>query len=103
MHIKVDDEGKITGISGNSCARGEKYAAAEIINPVRTLTSTVRIEGAEEYLLPVKTAAPISKDRLFDAMAVIHRLSVRAPVRLGDVIADFDGTGIIACKTIPEK
>ncbi len=103
MEVSINDDGAVTEVSGNACARGEKYAVAEITNPVRTLTSTVRLEGAVEAFLPVKTASPISKGRLFDAMAVIHALNVKAPVKLGDVLTTFDGVDIVACKSIMRK
>ena len=100
MEVEVGEDGKITEVRGNVCARGRKYAVTETVNPQRTLTSTVRIEGAAESFLPVRTAAPIAKARLLDAMAVIRAQMVSAPVRMGDTLASFDGVDIIACKTI---
>jgi CxxC motif-containing protein len=32
-------------VKGNSCPRGEAYGKAEVTNPVRTVTSTVKIVG----------------------------------------------------------
>ncbi|MHB1152831.1 MAG: DUF1667 domain-containing protein [Eubacteriales bacterium] len=103
MEVSINDDGAVTEVTNNACARGEKYAVAEITNPVRTLTSTVRLEGAAEAFLPVKTAVPISKNRLFDAMTVIRALSVKAPVKLGDVLTTFDGINIVACKSVMQK
>jgi CxxC motif-containing protein len=103
LDVETDDSGGVLSVSGNTCARGEKYAVSETTNPVRTLTSTIHISGAEESLLPVKTAEPIPKDRLRAAMEVIRSLAVTAPVNTGDVVATFDGVGIVACKTIPGK
>jgi CxxC motif-containing protein len=99
MEVEVDDDDRVTGVKNNACARGKKYADTEITNPQRTLTSTVRIDGAAESFLPVRTAEPISKGRLSDAMAVIRALRVSAPVSMGDALANFDGVDIIACKT----
>lgn len=103
MEVCINNDGIVTEVSGNTCVRGEKYAVAEITNPVRTLTTTVRLEGAAELFLPVKTAFPISKGRLFDAMAVIRALTAKAPVKLGDVLTTFDCVDIVACKSVMQK
>ena len=79
--------GKVLSVTGNTCPRGEQYT--------RVLTTTVRVEGGERPVVPVKTAAPIPKERLFDAMEEARSLSVRAPVRIGEIIKeDLCGTGI---------
>ena len=87
--------GKVLSVTGNTCPRGEQYAREEYTHPTRVLTTTVRVEGGERPVVPVKTAAPIPKERLFDAMAEARSLSVRAPVRIGEIIKeDLCGTGI---------
>ena len=40
-------------------------------------------EGA---YLPVKTSKPISKSKLFEAMALVNATKAQAPVKIGDVI-----------------
>jgi CxxC motif-containing protein len=100
LEVDLGDNGCVAAVSGNTCVRGERYAVSEITNPVRTLTSTVHLSGASEPFLPVRTAAPISKGRLFAAMERIRSLSVSAPVKTGDIVATFDGVDIVACKTI---
>ena len=78
----------------------EKYGVAEVKNPVRTLTSTVRIEGVSALhpalaLLPVKTDKPIPKAKLRDGMKLIKTLSVRAPLASGSVVyEDFIEKGV---------
>ena len=96
-HLKVEAGEKVTG---NACPRGKDYALAEISNPTRMLTSTVCIRNAIHPRLPVKTSKPIPKGKMFEAMDVIDRVRVTAPVSIGDVIvSDILGTGadIIAC------
>ena len=44
INVQTQD-GKIENISGNACKRGEKYATTEVIDPRRTLTTTVRVSG----------------------------------------------------------
>ena len=100
--VTLDDAGNITEITGNTCMRGKDYATSEITRPVRTLTSTVRLETAEGIkLLPVRTDLPIPRESLFEAMKIIRRFTAKAPVHTGDVlIADFiePGTNLVACK-----
>ncbi|MCQ2742795.1 MAG: DUF1667 domain-containing protein [Bacilli bacterium] len=92
-------------VIGNKCPRGATYAKQELTNPTRVLTSTVKIESKELGVLPVKTANPIPKGKLFDAMKVVNSIKVKAPVELGQVIyKDICGTGVdlVACRTIKE-
>lgn len=104
MTVEMSESGEIMSVKGNTCKRGEKYAYAEILNPVRTLTSTVKLNAsAEEKLLPVKTDKPIPKGKLSEAMRRIKKLTVNLPVNVGDIlIKDFmeSGTNLVACKNI---
>lgn len=85
-------------VAGNTCKRGELYGLAEATNPTRTLTTTVRVvdeNGAFVEAAPVRTAGPIPKALLFDAMREVDALRVRKPIRRGDaLIADLLGTGV---------
>lgn len=82
------EDGSITAITGNTCPRGKAYAETELTHPTRTLTSTVAITNRPGRMLPVKTAAPISKEKLFEAMAVIRATRVTAPIASGTVIIE---------------
>ncbi len=82
-------------VIGNTCKRGENYGIAEMTEPTRTVTSTVAVSGGSLTRVPVKTAAPIPKPRIFDALAEIKQKTVAAPVAIGDVIVkNVAGTGI---------
>lgn len=95
--MKVDDE---LNVSGNFCPRGASYAKAELTHPTRVVTSTVRIKGARYPRCPVKTAAPVPKERVGDVMAEIAKVDISAPVRVGDtVIEDVCGTGVAVVAT----
>lgn len=84
-------------ITGNACKRGEKHAVGECTNPVRTVTSTVRIRNREDTMVPVKTAAPIPKGEMLAIMKKIRSMTICAPVKIGDVIIDgVFGTQIVA-------
>ena len=82
-------------VSGEGCLRGRQYAEAEFLNPVRILTSTVRRIDTDRDVLPVRTAGPIPKDLLFEAMKQIKTITVTPPVAIHEVIIpDSMGTGV---------
>lgn len=86
LHATLDDDGKVLSITGNTCPRGKAYAEAELTHPTRTLTTTVRLAGRAGVMLPVKTATPISKEKMQEAMRLLNGLTVQAPVHIGDVV-----------------
>jgi len=94
-HILVKGDGKvIESIEGYGCKRGEVYANSEYTNPVRILTTTVKIKGKDE-LLPVRSNAPISKSKILECMEVIKGVSIKAHVKRYDVsIENILGTGV---------
>lgn len=99
-HLTVDDNMNVTG---NFCPRGKAYAIAELTHPVRTLTSTVKVESKDNPRVPVKSNNPLPKELIFKAMEEIDKVSVKAPIHIGDVIIkDVCGSGvdIIATKNI---
>ena len=81
--LKVDDNMVVTG---NSCPRGEKYAINELTNPTRTITSSIRVNNRPYILVSVKTDKPVPKDKMFDVMKEIDKLSIDAPTRIGQVV-----------------
>jgi len=90
--IEVDGDMNVTG---NLCARGEDYARDEVMNPVRTLTSTVRIAGSMLSRCPVRSKSPIPKGLLINAMRLLDTIELSAPVCEGQVvIEDICGTGV---------
>lgn len=90
--LSVDDNMNVTG---NTCPRGKQYAISELTNPVRTITSSVRVNNREDLLVSVKTSGPIPKGKIFEVMEEINKLSVAAPTRIGDVVkANILGLGV---------
>ena len=94
-NIVVRGEGdKISHMEGNQCKRGEEYAKNEFIHPVRILTTTVRVTGADVPLVPVRTDRAVPKALLMQCMDKIKTVTAAAPVHLYDVIIpDILGTG----------
>lgn len=101
--LKIEvDEGKVT-VYGNRCPRGESYAASELKNPMRVLTTTVALTGAAEKRLPVISNGEMPFKRLRECLDAVHKLRVDAPVHEGEVlIENVCGTGvdIVSAKTI---
>lgn len=100
-HLSVDTE-KLT-VTGNSCKRGEIYGINEVTNPVRVITTTVKIEGAHHAVLPVKTKTPIPKDLNFKCIEELNKITVKAPVKMGDVIVENilnTGVDVIATRDL---
>lgn len=86
------ENGVVIEVSGNTCPRGKKYAERECVAPVRTVTSTVPVEGGGR--VSVKTVPEIPKDMIFPVMEEIRRFTASRPVKIGDVlIGDILGTG----------
>lgn len=82
-------------ISGYKCVRGKAYAQSECTHPVRTLTTTVRVDNGEIKLLPVKTKTPVDKHLLMDIMEILNQTRVEAPVSIGQIIIEnVLGTGV---------
>ena len=86
--LTVERDGDNFKVSGNTCPRGEKYAINELTHPVRTLTTTVALANREGKYVSVKTAKPISKSKLFEAMALVNSTKAVAPVKIGDIIIE---------------
>ncbi|AIY82290.1 MAG: DUF1667 domain-containing protein [Clostridium baratii] len=92
-HLKVDVDNKT--VTGNTCKRGEIYGLNEVTNPVRVVTSTIKVNGGELPVVPVKTAGAIPKKLNFECMKVMNETTVNAPIKMGDIlIKDVLGTGI---------
>ena len=92
-------------ISGYSCSRGLKYAKSEQTDPRRSISGSVRILGAINNALPVKTSAPLPKNMLREAAKLLHTITVKPPIKTGDIIIpNILGTDIhfIACLSMEE-
>lgn len=90
--LQVDDNMNVTG---NTCPRGKDYAISELTNPVRSITSSIRVRNRDDLLVSVKTSGQIPKGKIFEVMEEINKLSVDAPTRIGDIAKkDILGLGV---------
>lgn len=92
----VETDGvEVSGVSGNTCKRGDVYARKEVTNPTRIVTSSVKVEGGVSATVSVKTKEDIPKGKIFDCVTALKEVVVKAPVHIGDVVlADVAGTGV---------
>lgn len=85
--ITVEYEGtEVFSVTGNTCKRGDAYARTEVVNPTRSLATSVKVNGGVHPVVPVRSSQPVPKSMMFDCMKVINAASVDAPVRIGQVI-----------------
>jgi CxxC motif-containing protein len=91
--LRAEESGGAIRVTGNQCKRGIDFARAEITNPVRTLTTTVRTVFPEVPVLPVRTDGEIPKGKIGEAMAFLARVVIREPLRIGATAAELPGMG----------
>jgi len=105
--LDVTMEGEaVIKIEGNSCKRGVDYAMGELKDPRRIVTTTARVRGGVHPLVPVYTESPIPKPRIFDLLAEIRKIELKAPVKFGDVVIENalgTGVNVLASRNIPAK
>ncbi|WP_207765645.1 DUF1667 domain-containing protein [Pleomorphomonas carboxyditropha] len=92
--VAVED-GVVAAMTGFTCNKGLAYAAEEVVAPKRMVTTTVRVSGGGLPLLPVVSATPVPKERIFDCLRLLRGVAVEAPVAEGAIIvADALGLGV---------
>ncbi|MBQ7488466.1 MAG: DUF1667 domain-containing protein [Clostridia bacterium] len=102
--IETEYEGtQVLSVTGNLCPKGKTYVTQELVDPRRTIATSVRVLNGTMPLTSVRLTNAVPKDRIFDVMDEINRQTLTAPVRIGDVvIADVLGLGsdVIVTKNI---
>lgn len=100
-HLKVNlEENKV---AGNTCPRGAAYGIKELTNPVRVVTSTVKVKDGIHRVLPVKTKEAIPKELTFKCMEILSSIEVQAPVKVGQTIVENildTGVDVVAARNI---
>lgn len=103
--VDVDDDENpvVTRVQGNTCKRGEAWARQEVENPMRTIASSVPVRGGDFLLASVRTSRPVPLAKIRAVMTEIRKVSLTAPVRIGEVIiprpAGCD-TDIVVTRTV---
>ena len=98
--IEVEmEKGQVVSVKGNTCKRGKAYAESECTCPTRIVTTTVRVQNGE--VLSVKTASPIPKEKVKEAVKIINSTVALLPISVGDVIIkDVFGSPVIATRSM---
>ena len=97
------EDGKVLSVTGNTCPRGESYARKEVTNPTRIVTTTVRVDGGKVPMINVKTERDIPKDKIFECIAALRVVTMKAPVHIGDIILENvadTGVNIVAAGNV---
>ena len=102
----VHDGAKIMSMEGNKCEKSEEFVTQELIEPMRILTTTVRIQDSRWPVVPVRTDKAVPK-RLFPRiMKQLRRVKLQAPVNMLDVVVRdvlHTGANMIATRTMPRE
>jgi len=82
-------------VEGNKCEKGKEFAEAEVTNPTRTLTTTVRTKFPGVPVISVRTDGEIPKDSLMLAMQELSEVVVSTELGCGDIVLeDVAETGV---------
>lgn len=100
----IHDGATIVELTGNNCKRGVTYVQNELTDPRRMVASTVKVRGSLHPLLPVYTATPFPKNRIFDLLAELRQVELQAPVTMEQVVLENalgTGVNVIASRDMP--
>ena len=90
-------------VEGYTCKRGLEHGKREYTDPVRMLTTTVKTQNSRVHRLAVISESEIQKNKIDQCLEELYKVTVTAPVKAGDVIAEnICGTGvnIVASRTL---
>jgi CxxC motif-containing protein len=94
LHVYEDEKGEIQ-VEGYGCTRGIQYGKDEYLAPKRVLITTVKINDGVLPVIPVRSKEGIPKQKIFEAIELVNKVSITAPVKMGDVVvSDLLGLGI---------
>ena len=102
----VHEDSNIISMEGNKCEKSLEFVTQELIEPMRILTTTVRIQGSRWPVVPVRTDRAVPK-RLFPRiMKRLRLVELKAPVNMLDVVVKgilHTGANVIATRTMPRE
>jgi len=82
-------------VDGNKCDRGYEFVKAEMSNPTRTLTTTVRTKFPGVPVISVRTDGEIPREMLFEAIKELSKVVIDTELSCGDtVLEDLLKTGV---------
>lgn len=90
-------------VHGARCRRGRQYAHSELTDPRRTITTTVAVRGGVHPLVAVRSASPIPKCCVTEALKEVKRLVLEAPVLAKQVVLESvagSGVAMVATRSV---
>ncbi|MBN2504294.1 MAG: DUF1667 domain-containing protein [Bacilli bacterium] len=105
LEVSFTDSGEII-VSGYKCLKGLDYAKKEVMNPTRTITSSVPVVDGEMAMVSIRTDRDVPKKLIRDCMMLLKDMKVNAPISAGDIIIEnICGTGVnfIATRSVRKK
>jgi CxxC motif-containing protein len=100
----IHDGSEIISMEGSKCEKSEEFVTQELIEPMRILTTTVRIQRSRWPIIPVRTDKAVPK-RLFPRiMRQLRHIKLQAPINMLDVVVRdvlHTGANIMATRTMP--
>lgn len=69
-------------ITGNMCPRGIDYAKEEQTNPMRIVTTLIKVNGK---VVPVKTTKEVPKSKINEVLKEISKINVNE-TKIGDIV-----------------
>ena len=85
--LTVDDD----NITGNMCPRGIDYAKEEQTNPMRIVTSLIKVDGK---IVPVKTSKEVPKAKIDAVVKEIAKIDVKETNIGAVVLENILGLGV---------
>lgn len=91
LHIE-EVNGEVV-VSGNTCKRGQLYGIEEYTHPKRSVTTLVKT--ADGGVVSVKTSGTVPKERIFDVVGEIGKITAPSDAQIGDTLStDLLGLGV---------
>lgn len=84
--LTVEQNGEKISVRGNACPKGAAFAREEVLDPKRTLTTTVRVAGGKTPLTSVRSTSPVKKGEMRELVRQLNGITLTAPVAIGQVI-----------------
>ncbi|AMQ19140.1 DUF1667 domain-containing protein [Thermococcus peptonophilus] len=97
IEVEVEN-GEVKEVRGYKCPRGMEWAVQEVISPKRVVMTVIPVEGGALPTVSVKTAEPVPKEKIPELMRFLAKLKLKAPVNVGQVVAEWEGIKIVATR-----
>lgn len=82
-------------VKGNKCPKGKQFAINEIMDPRRSVCSTIKTTFKKAPRLPVRTSGEVPLKDIFNVMAQINSKTICMPVHVGEVVIEnVSDTGV---------